>query len=83
MDQQAALGVATTRVGERILASLGKLQAAPIRFEQGHDRVAADRLVVPVGFPLPRAFLDGRHSERGPTPKKPSPSESAAWAGGG
>lgn len=37
MDQQAALGVATTRVEERILASLGKLQAAPIRFEAATD----------------------------------------------
>jgi hypothetical protein len=37
VDQQAALGVATTRVEERILASLGKLQAAPIRFEAATD----------------------------------------------
>lgn len=37
MDQQAPLGVATTRVEERILASLGKLQAAPIRFEPATD----------------------------------------------
>lgn len=36
-DQQAALGVATTRVEERILASLGQLQAAPIRFEAATD----------------------------------------------
>jgi hypothetical protein len=36
-DQQAALGVATTRVEERILASLGQLQAAPIRFEPATD----------------------------------------------
>jgi len=31
------LGVATTRVEERLLASLGKLQAAPIRFEAMND----------------------------------------------
>jgi len=37
VDQQAALGVATTRMEERILASLGKLQAAPIRFEPATD----------------------------------------------
>lgn len=37
VDQQAALGVATTRVEERILASLGKLPAAPIRFEAATD----------------------------------------------
>jgi len=36
-DQQAALGVAATRVEERILASLGQLQAAPIRFEPATD----------------------------------------------
>jgi hypothetical protein len=36
-DQQAALGVATTRTEERILASLGQLQAAPIRFEPATD----------------------------------------------
>jgi hypothetical protein len=39
VDQQAALGVATTREAERILASLGKLQAAPIRFEAASDVV--------------------------------------------
>ena len=32
-DEQAALGVATTRLEERLLASLGQLQAAPIQFE--------------------------------------------------
>lgn len=32
-DGEAALGVATTRLDERLLASLGKLQVAPIRFE--------------------------------------------------
>lgn len=37
VDQQGALGVATTRVEERILASLGKLSAAPIRFEPASD----------------------------------------------
>jgi len=37
VDEQAALGVATTREEERILASLGKLQAAPIRFEAATD----------------------------------------------
>jgi hypothetical protein len=36
-DEQAALGVATTRVEERLLASLGKLQAAAIRFEAVAD----------------------------------------------
>ena len=36
-DEQAALGVATTRVEERLLASLGKLQAAPIHFEVVDD----------------------------------------------
>ena len=37
IDQQAALGVATTRLDERLLASLGKLQAASIRFEAVQD----------------------------------------------
>ncbi|MBI5278167.1 MAG: hypothetical protein HY854_17085 [Burkholderiales bacterium] len=37
MDQQAALGVATTRLEERVAASLGQLAAAPIRFEAAHD----------------------------------------------
>ena len=36
-DEQAALGVATTRPAERLLASLGQLQAAPIRFEAAQD----------------------------------------------
>lgn len=36
-DEQAALGVATTRGEERLLASLGKLQAAPIHFEVVED----------------------------------------------
>jgi hypothetical protein len=36
-DQQAALGVATTRLDERLLASLGNLEAAPIRFEAVTD----------------------------------------------
>jgi hypothetical protein len=36
-DQQAALGVATTRLEERLLASLGELQAAPICFEAVAD----------------------------------------------
>jgi len=37
VDQQAALGVATTRVEERVAASLGQLAAAPIRFEAATD----------------------------------------------
>jgi hypothetical protein len=37
VDQQGILGVATTRLEERLLASLGKLQAAPIRFEWVSD----------------------------------------------
>jgi len=37
VDEQAALGVATTRVEERLLASVGQLQAAPIRFEAVDD----------------------------------------------
>jgi len=37
MDQQAALGVATTRVQERVAASLGQLAVAPIRFEAASD----------------------------------------------
>jgi hypothetical protein len=36
-DQQAALGVATPRPEERVLASLGQLAAAPIRFEPATD----------------------------------------------
>lgn len=36
-DEQAALGVATTRCEERLLASLGQLQVAPIRFEAAAD----------------------------------------------
>lgn len=36
-DQAAALGVATTRLEERLLASLGKLSAASIRFEPASD----------------------------------------------
>lgn len=37
-DQQAALGMATTRLEERLLASLGRLQqGASIRFEQAVD----------------------------------------------
>lgn len=36
-DQQAVLGVATTRLEERLLASLGQLQAAPICFEAVAD----------------------------------------------
>jgi len=36
-DEQAALGVATTRLEERLLASLGELQAAPIQFEGAQD----------------------------------------------
>lgn len=36
-DQQAALGVATTRLEERLLASLGQLQQASIRFESVSD----------------------------------------------
>lgn len=36
-DEQAALGVATTRLEERLLASLGKLQVASIRFEAVAD----------------------------------------------
>jgi hypothetical protein len=37
VDHQAALGVATTRVEERVAASLGQLAAAPIRFEPATD----------------------------------------------
>lgn len=37
MDQEAALGVATTRLEERLLASLGQLQGASIRFESASD----------------------------------------------
>jgi len=37
VDEQAALGVATTRMEERLLASVGQLQAAPIRFEAVDD----------------------------------------------
>ena len=37
VDQQAALGVATTREEERLMASLGQLAAAPIRFELASD----------------------------------------------
>jgi hypothetical protein len=37
VDQQAALGVGTTRLEERVLASLGQLVAAPIRFEPATD----------------------------------------------
>ena len=36
-DEQALLGVATTRSEERLLASLGQLQVAPIRFEAAAD----------------------------------------------
>jgi hypothetical protein len=36
-DQQGVLGVAATRLEERLLASLGKLQSAPIRFERVSD----------------------------------------------
>jgi hypothetical protein len=36
-DEQAALGVATTRFEDRLLASLGKLQAAAIQFEAVAD----------------------------------------------
>ena len=36
-DEQAVLGVATTRLEERLLASLGELQAAPIQFEGAQD----------------------------------------------
>jgi hypothetical protein len=36
-DEQAALGVATTRLDDRLLASLGKLQAAPVQFEAVQD----------------------------------------------
>lgn len=37
MDQQAALGVATLRMEERLLASVGCLQAAPLEFEHASD----------------------------------------------
>jgi hypothetical protein len=37
IDQQAALGVATTREEERLMASLGQLAVAPIRFELASD----------------------------------------------
>lgn len=37
MDGEAALGVAATRLDERLLASLGLLQAAPIRFAAVQD----------------------------------------------
>jgi hypothetical protein len=36
-DNEAALGVATTRLDERLLASLGKLQVTPISFEAVND----------------------------------------------
>ena len=61
VDEEAALGVATTRLDERLLASLGKLQAAPIRFELVTD--------VPKGgvlCALPALLVFGllRHSQR-------------------
>lgn len=37
VDQQAALGVATTRLEERVAASLGQLAVVPIRFEAADD----------------------------------------------
>lgn len=37
VDQAAVLGVATTRVGERLLATVGGLSSAPIRFEPAAD----------------------------------------------
>jgi hypothetical protein len=36
-DEQAALGVATTRLDDRLLASLGKLPAAPVQFAAVQD----------------------------------------------
>ena len=61
VDEEAALGVATTRLDERLLASLGKLQAAPIRFELVTD--------VPKGgvlCALPALLVFGllRHSQK-------------------
>ena len=59
-DEQAALGVATTRLEERLLASLGQLQAAPIRFE-----VVQDVLKGGVLCALPALLVLGllRHSQ--------------------
>jgi hypothetical protein len=37
IDGQAVLGVATTRLEERLLASLGKLEVAPVSFESVQD----------------------------------------------
>lgn len=61
VDEEAAWGVATTRLEERLLASLGKLQAAPIRFELVTD--------VPKGgvlCALPALLVFGllRHSQK-------------------
>ena len=59
-DEQAALGVATTRLEERLWASLGQLQAAPIRFE-----VVQDVLKGGVLCALPALLVLGllRHSQ--------------------
>ena len=61
IDQQAALGVATTRLDERLLASLGQMQEASIRFESVSD--------VPTGgvlCALPALLMLGllRHSQK-------------------
>lgn len=61
MDAAAALGVATTRVEERVLASLGQLGAAAIRLERADDVPAAGVLCA-----LPALLALGllRHSQQ-------------------
>lgn len=61
LDEQGALGVATTRLEERLLASLGRLQAAPIRFEAVADVPRGGVLCA-----LPALLVLGllRHSQR-------------------
>lgn len=62
MDQEAALGVATTRLEERLLASLGQLQgASSIRFESVSDVPAGGVLCA-----LPALLMLGllRHSQK-------------------
>ena len=61
MDEQGALGVATTRLEERLLASLGQLQAAPIRFEAVADVPSGGVLCA-----LPALLVLGllRHSQK-------------------
>lgn len=61
MDEQAALGVATTRLEERLLASLGQWQAASIRFEAVADVPSGGVLCA-----LPALLVLGllRHSQK-------------------